>query len=368
LRPINLNLPIELEKHTNGGDVAKSPAFEITTYRKLVEFVARLAFLHKDQLLFFRGQGRDFQNKVGASTFYPTIYRGEYLSQDEIKSRFRVLDECCRQLKRIFQDNNLEGEYEVSRKIYVQWSILQHYQVCETPLLDFTHSLRVACSFAQEAALDKEGYVYVFGLPYITNRISINSEEELANVRLLSICPPQALRPYFQDGYLCGTTDILWEYQDKTELDFNLRLIAKFGVPRHSKFWGRGFQRIPKSVLFQRGDQVEALCNQILPSAREELYSDELGTFVREWSRLEATITDFAQSRDQQVQSALRAIDTLQRFNFINTDMAEFIHNIRKFRNRAVHDPESVYSGEIIQMTRRIREVRKSLQSVLKVR
>jgi hypothetical protein len=368
LRPVHLNLPIELENHTNGGDVAKSPAFEITTYRKLVEFVARLAFQHKDRLLFFRGQGTDFQNKVGASTFYPTIYRGEYVLQDEIKSRFRILDECCRQLRRIFQDNNMEGEYEVSRKVYVQWSILQHYQVCDTPLLDFTHSLRVACSFAQEEAVDREGYVYVFGLPYITNRISINSEEELANVRLLSICPPQALRPYFQDGYLCGTTDILWEYQDKTELDFNLRLIAKLRIPRHTKFWGAGFQRIPHSVLFQRGDKVEVLCNQILPSAREELFSDELGTFIREWSRLESTLTDFAQSRDQRVQSALRAIDTLERFSFIDKDTAKYIHDLRKFRNRAVHDPESVDPTEIIQRTKRIREARKSLQSLLKAR
>lgn len=227
MRPIDIKLTPELEDYTINRDIAKSNAYYVNTYRRLMEHVARLAYLHKDQLLFFRGQGKDFQNKVGASTFYPTIYRGDYVTQDEIRSRFMVLEECCRQLKRVFEVNTLEGSYEVARKSYVQWSILQHYQVCPTPLLDFTHSLRVACSFAQIFANKKNSFVYVFGLPYFSNRISINSELDLVNVRLLSICPPQALRPYFQDGYLCGTTDISWEYRDKTELDFNLRLIAK---------------------------------------------------------------------------------------------------------------------------------------------
>jgi len=335
VRPIELRLTPELDKYTNGGDVAKSPAYKISTYRKLVEQVARLAYLHKNQLLFFRGQGKDFQNKVAASTFYPTIYRGEYVSQEEIKSRFGVLDECCRQLRRIFQASKLEGEYEVSRKT----------------LLDFTHSLRVACSFAQAAAKEKDAFVYVFGLPYLSNRISINSEEDLVNVRLLSICPPQALRPYFQDGYQCGTTDLLWEYQDKTELDFNRRLIAKFLIPRQPRFWGKGFQMIPSSVFFPRGDQVEALCKQILPSARKELYPDPLGTFIREWSRFEKLLTTNAQSLDPKVQSALGAVATLQHF--------------RKFRNRAVHSPESVESEEIYAMTRQVREINAVLRKKL---
>ena len=69
----------------------------------------------------------------------------------------------------------------------MQWSILQHYEVCGTPLIDFTHSFRVACSFAQLENESDRAYIYVFGLPYITNRISINSEHDLINIRLLSI-------------------------------------------------------------------------------------------------------------------------------------------------------------------------------------
>ena len=62
-----------------------------------------------------------------------------------------------------------------------------------------------------------------FGLPYITNRISVNSEQDLVNVRLLSICPPDALRPYFQEGYLAGTDEVTTDYDSKDELDFTKR-------------------------------------------------------------------------------------------------------------------------------------------------
>ena len=71
---------------------------------------------------------------------------------------------------------------EVRRRRCIQWSILQHYEVCPTPLLDLTHSLRVACSFAFLNSEDADPLVFVFGLPYITNRVSINSEQDLISL------------------------------------------------------------------------------------------------------------------------------------------------------------------------------------------
>ncbi len=90
--------------------------------------------------------------------------------------RFRKLESAGRTLVKLFEKHKIEGARDVSRKRYVQWSILQHYEVIPTPLLDVTHSLRVACSFAQLAGTDPTCYVYVLGFPYSTNRISINSE------------------------------------------------------------------------------------------------------------------------------------------------------------------------------------------------
>jgi hypothetical protein len=263
MRKMDGILTNELSRHVHGMPVDVADPFPVSTFRKLVEQIARLAFLNKDHLFFFRGQGNDYRNKAGASTLYPSIYRGEYVSHEEIQTRFEILEEASGQLSRLVSNEKIEGYQELTRKKHIQWSILQHYEVCDTPLLDLTHSLRVACSFAQLFAEGSNGYVYVFGLPYITNRISINSEHDLINVRLLSICPPDALRPYFQEGYLAGTTDITSEYENKTELDFRNRLVAKFVIPRSKRFWGSGFSSIPSSVLFPRGDRFGKICQEI---------------------------------------------------------------------------------------------------------
>lgn len=81
-------------------------------------------------------------------------------------------------------------------------------------------------------------------MPYYINRISYNSEQDLVNIRLLSISPPKALRPYFQEGFLVGTEDITYNYgNDKDELDLNNRLIAKFKIPNNTEFWGSEFKK-----------------------------------------------------------------------------------------------------------------------------
>jgi hypothetical protein len=99
---------------------------------------------------------------------------------------------------------NIEDINKLKKFPELQWSILQHYEVCDTPLLDLKQSLRVAASFALNWT-SSEGYIFVFALPYPNGTISYFSEEELVIVRLLSVCPSEALRPHFQEGYLVGT-------------------------------------------------------------------------------------------------------------------------------------------------------------------
>ncbi|MBN2502003.1 MAG: hypothetical protein JXB38_14570, partial [Anaerolineales bacterium] len=92
----------EIKSFIGKNEVEKAEAFPLSTYRQLVEHVAKLAYLNKDHLLFFRGQGRDFRNRNGSSTFYPTIYRGDYLIQREVRHRFRLLDHASRKLREVF--------------------------------------------------------------------------------------------------------------------------------------------------------------------------------------------------------------------------------------------------------------------------
>jgi hypothetical protein len=275
MREITPSFFPDLEKHVEGQVLRKTTPFPVQTYHELVRKVAQLSFLNKDYLLFYRGQDQDYQNKAGSSTFYPNIYRKEILTAQEIRSRFELLDVATYKLIESFDNEKLDGRTDIRRKQYIAWSILQHYGVCDTPLLDLTQSLRVAATFAQLGNKAERGMVYVFGLPYTTNRITYNSEQDLVIVRLLSICPPEALRPYFQEGYLCGTLDITDTYANKSELDFKNRLIAKFSIPTGASFWGSGFSRIPKNLLFPDSDIIEAMCIRI----REEIISEMKSVF-----------------------------------------------------------------------------------------
>ena len=103
MRKIYGKLTTELSKHTTPKTVGIDAGFPVATYRDLVEQIAKLSFLNKDYLLFFRGQKNDYKNKFNSSTFYPTIYRGEYLTQPELDYRFDKLHSASKILVELFK-------------------------------------------------------------------------------------------------------------------------------------------------------------------------------------------------------------------------------------------------------------------------
>lgn len=357
MRSITPKLTPELKTHNNSVPPWRARPYPISTFRELVEHTARLAFANPDELLFFRGQDRDYQNKAGGSTLYPALYRNDSLSHQELTHRFALLEYASRRLADRFISLGMEGHRDVARKRFIQWSILQHYGVIDTPLLDVTQSLRVACSFAQLAATESECVVFVLGLPYLTNRISINSEHELVNVRLLSICPPAALRPYFQEGFLAGTTDITADYDDKTELDFRNRLIAKFAIPRVRQFWGNGFSVVPKSALYPPGDEIKDLCDELRAELQSELIPGDLGSFIREWAALEARLVDEARRISERNVSVREAIRVLATSGRIAREQQLHLDTLRRLRNSAVHKPETVAGADLAWATRAVRDL-----------
>lgn len=344
---ITPELTPELLKHfKDKTKIASYPAYSVRTFSELIKQTARLSYLNKDYLLFYRGQSFDHQNKVGNSTFYPSIYRQDYLTQREVIYQFDILENACEILVESFQSKNIEGCVDVKKRKSIQWSILQHYEVCETPLLDFTQSLRVACSFALSDEDKKEGYVYVFALPYITNRISVNSEQDIINIRLLSICPPTAIRPYFQEGYLTGTSDITNNYETKTELDFNRRLVAKFIIPNTKVFWGPDFSLIPKNSLFPPNDPINDLCQTLKNNSKRSLRVGTLGEFLKTWIELEHKILQAGRDYNltsNNVRDALRVLFSNKR---INEEQLNLFERLRKYRNMVVHQPVEIQDKE----------------------
>ena len=251
--------------------VARQEAYPVGSYDELMRIVAELSYLNRDNLLFFRGQAKDFRNKAGATTLYPSLYRKNVITKARLEYDFSMLKEISALLVEETKKHDRRSADEIRRKQYIQWSLIQHYGVYETPLLDLSQSLRVACSFAQlgeggESSGDGSPcFVYILGLPYMPNGISINSEQEIVNLKLLSACPPLALRPYFQEGFLVGTADITDNFDDKNELDFNRRLIAKFVIPGDDSFWNGNLGKVSRELLYldESKDTMHRICASI---------------------------------------------------------------------------------------------------------
>lgn len=335
----------------------RAPAYEVANYRELIENVARLSYANRNQLLFFRGQDKDYQSKAGGSTLYPTIYRGDNIPQAELDFRFRELETAARSLTSLFEKQRIEGSKDLARKRYIQWSVLQHYGVVATPLLDITHSLRVACSFAQTASTDSTCFVYVLGLPYATNRISINSEEDIVNIRLLSICPPSALRPHFQEGYMAGTPDVTVNFETKTEVDFRNRLVAKFAIPRAKRFWNSGFEAMPRGSLYPSGDRIEELCREVVTKTRQERSLTHVGQLLIEWAVLEERLLTRARQVTGRNVSVREAINALRERGSLGQYVANGLHEVRHVRNKAAHTPGQVEGPEIDAALQRLRDL-----------
>lgn len=96
------------------------------------------------------------------------MYRGERLDKHELKYRWEKLNIASEIFIKKLKSKYPSKTYIVKRKRIVQWSILQHYEVTETPLIDVTQSLKVACSFA---VLDNDNeYAYIYALALIYKR------------------------------------------------------------------------------------------------------------------------------------------------------------------------------------------------------
>jgi hypothetical protein len=256
--------------------VREDPGFLVPSYLELARCVAELQFRNRQHVLLFRGQGADHKNQHGRTTLKPTLFRADARgnpSEPLLRRRFEALRWAEERLIHLYAGGRFLGKERVARQQIVRWSILQHYGVCPTPLLDVTHSLRIAASFASHDGAG-EAFLYVLGVPSLGGAISASSEASLQTVRLASVCPPAALRPHVQEGYLLGEYPDIAELHQKQryepyEVDFGRRLIAKFRFSPKG-FWRRdGFPVVGKEWLYPTAaeDPLLAVAERI----REEL-------------------------------------------------------------------------------------------------
>jgi FRG domain len=244
-------------KVTTNTRIREGAGHKVGSYLELARKIAELQFMNRDHVLLFRGQGGDHRNAKRNSSVKPTLFRSKNKGNPDratLVERFEILARAERALAGRYQAAKFRGLDRIKRHHVLRWSILQHYEVCATPLLDVTHSLRIAASFASLSGNDLV-YVYVLGVPNLNGAITASAEAGLQIVRLSSVCPPSAVRPHIQEGYLLGQYPEVTGVAEREnyfhyEMDFGLRLVAKFRFEPASFWKDKDFPLVARSALY----------------------------------------------------------------------------------------------------------------------
>lgn len=277
---------------TKGGLVrAAALPNDVCSYADLLRKVATLAYYNRQFTLLFRGQSRDYMLDASGgagyhSHLYPSILRtvpkigeSDVDMKHVLERRFAILAEAEKRLK----DSAAVGQ--VSLDQVLRWALLQHYEVCLTPLLDVTSSLQIAVSFAVEKA-PKDAILYVLAVPHLAGPISVSLDAGTQVFRLAQVCPPEALRPHFQEAALVGnyppleTEDFLRRPQGKLRLNIAGRLLAKFRLIRGSSWTKWGFRSTAPTLLRPDGlDLYFGVMSKVRDHIRPQL--EQLHALIR---------------------------------------------------------------------------------------
>lgn len=341
----------------------RSNTIKIPTFHDLIMEIAELSYKNPDVMLFYRGQNSNYIKKI-YSTLYPSIYRSN--NEKEIEFEFKILENSANKLlQELEKDDNVDVEElkEIKKIKLLQYSILQHYEVCKTPLLDLTQSLKVACSFATLNNKNKTGYIYVLGLPYITGRISVDSENYITNVRLLSISCSSSKRPFFQEGYLVQTEFVSDTNIEKGELDFNRRIVAIYEFENNKKFW-ESETPINENDLYPPKDIMKNICKKIKDnkyySQDDDISVDKnlVNKFLTLWNQLEEEVKYKTDSNN--FWKGVKLLVVYRKNKLYEENMRE-IDRLRKFRNKVVHVTKDVSNEDLELKINNLKQLLKKL-------
>src|SRR5262245_11953009 len=264
--------PDDLGKFTSTPSEAWTPehCWGVSSFRELVGAVSFLNAMNKRSVLFFRGQKQDrdptpslFRDQwnCSATLGHPNTLR---IGDDTRHGYWRELLDLGPRIYEICKRTagGLPRRRDLRDVREAQWAIIQHYELWPTPLIDITSSLKVAASFAlfptEHNPKPTEGYLYVVAFPHSTGSISIDVSDRYCLARLQSVCPPNAKRPHYQDGYLVGRYPFYEptpRMADHSRLA--LRLVAKFRLFATSRFWEPDFPQAEPTALLPDDDELK---------------------------------------------------------------------------------------------------------------
>lgn len=255
-------------------EIRKGAGHPVGSFLELARKIATLQYKNSAYVLLFRGQSKDWLNFQKNSSLKPELLRPETGRRDNpgeavLAARFGRLRRAEQRLVERFYRDQLTGAERLSRQRILRWSILQHYQIAPTPLLDVSHSLRIAASFASDGAAGS-AFLFVLAVPNLSGGITASAESGLQIVRLASVCPPVAVRPHIQEGYLLGEYPDMPDFAQKQlyepyEIDFGRRLVAKFRFNPKTFWKDVDFQKVKKAARYpNRKDPLFKLAQSIM--------------------------------------------------------------------------------------------------------
>ena len=242
--------------------VRASAGYPIRNFRDLIEQVALVTINNRSYEMYYRGQTQDYLNNKGKyysdrvqkSTIYPAICRPNRntdgtlkysVKRKEVAKRYKILYLLIDYIRKESGQKFPDVHY---------MALFQHYDILPTPLIDITQSLRVAATFALRK--NKEGFLYVFGLPFPNQSVSYYTDFGLVLLKLQNIVPVNALRPRYQEGYLVGNFPFT-NYKSEAD-DLSNRMVAKFKLDnKDGHFWDDDFKSMPEELLFPKKDAIE---------------------------------------------------------------------------------------------------------------
>jgi hypothetical protein len=259
---------------------ANRNTWPVRSYRELLERAAFLGSMNKRLTLFFRGQVQDIDP-------LPTLFRKSWkcFGSSQIfeitrDNRIKYWDELNKIGRRVYEicdttELGLPRWRGLQNIRETQWTVIQHYGLWPTPLIDITNSLRVAATFAMgfqhgDTRTPRQGFLYVVGMPYSTGSITFDIDQQIILARLQSACPPVAKRPHYQEGFLVGRFP-MYEVEEGLKDKSNLinRLIAKFELQDDGNFWNPDFPMIRETALLPNDDPLfERFIEEFGPQSR----------------------------------------------------------------------------------------------------
>ena len=228
-------------KATPSSILAHGP-IDVFTFRELLERNAEITSLNSRYSVFYRGQANQFFDQSGVDSILPSIYRGIRHGQPkELNLRFDKLNRAVMLLRRASRDGLISGfDSKLARTVNC-WAVIQHYGLCDTPLIDVTQSLRVACAFALQS--DNRGeasggpIIYDIALPFAAGPLTLDDNEALYLMKLDALMPSFALWPFIQEGYLVGDELINKDSSDIAKSNLRRRVIASFRLCGSREQW-----------------------------------------------------------------------------------------------------------------------------------